>query len=96
VTGDQALVLLTAVTTAVAVVTLILSVRKNTRTQAREDARQRAEDLGREFTRGAQSRDDEIRQLRFERDDARRDLADTKFELREARLEIERLRRGGN
>ena len=87
-------VVLALIGTVVGVASLIYTVRRSQREQAQAEERMHAEALGREFSKGAASRDNEIALLKSELADARQDLADKKLELRDAQLEIRRLRDG--
>jgi hypothetical protein len=72
------------------------------RDKAEQERRELAERDGRKFSEGVRSRDDELRQLKYERDEARRDneakdreIANAKAEARhwqEAYIEVTRRR----
>lgn len=71
--GQQLGVLATLVSAAVAVVTLALWMRAQGKKQAAADAAERDEIRANAFTAGRDSRNDEVRLLTSQRDDARRD-----------------------
>lgn len=66
------------------------------RARAIQEIRERAEREGKAFADGARSRDDEVRQLTFERDEARRerDLQQRRGDMFEKRYNDARERRG--
>lgn len=75
-----------------AVVGLFIMLRDRVRARVADDTRERAAIQGHAFSEGQRSRDDEVRQLKFERDDARRERDDAKQESRDLRGENRALR----
>jgi FtsZ-binding cell division protein ZapB len=61
---------------------LVKQARAEVSRRAQQEIRERAEIAAREFSSGAQSRNDEIALLRSQRDDARRDRDEAKAESR--------------
>lgn len=72
-TGNQWIVVLTAIGTVVVIATFIWTVRRAAKDDATKDAREKAELEGQAYSRGALSRNDEVALLKSQRDDARRE-----------------------
>lgn len=77
-----------------AVWTLYMYLRGEARKRVEQDVRERAELAGKSFADGARSRDDEVRQLKYERDDARRERDILLNEVRDLKAENRDLRNG--
>jgi hypothetical protein len=75
VNANQVIVLATVVGTLVAVVSLIIAIRSQAQKAAADEAQAKQDTYNRGVVDGKTSRDDEMRQLTFERDDAKADFA---------------------
>lgn len=69
--------------------------RKTESARDEKERRERAEIAHKAYVDGAGSRNDEVRQLKFERDDARLQRDDLKTEVRDLKTEMRDLRKGG-
>lgn len=79
----------------VAVWTFYLYLRGQARQRVEQDDRERDELADKKFTDGVRSRDDEVRQLVYERDDARRERDNALTDVRELNAENRRIRNNG-
>lgn len=78
-----------------AVWSLYLYLRSEARKRVEQDTRERAELAGKSFADGVTSRNDEVRQLKYERDDARRERDIALSEIRDLKTENRALRDNG-